>query len=63
MIEKIPNTYYIPWPMCAAGKKMERIWESKNIRTLDVIKALQFETPLTWLDLEAYRRRVLNGNH
>lgn len=63
MIEKIPNTDYIPWPMCRIGKEMERRWESKGVRMLDVVKALNFETPLTWLDLEAYRRRVLNGNH
>lgn len=45
------------WPNCRQGVILHMKWMKSKLREEEVEKELNFDTPLTWLDLDAYRRR------
>jgi hypothetical protein len=47
----------IAWPSTPEGQALRERWLTSGFSEEQVVAELHYETPLTWLDLEAYRRR------
>jgi hypothetical protein len=46
------------WPQAPEGQVMHEKWQESNLDEEIVVAELNFATTITWLDLEAYRRRT-----